>query len=79
MEHTKFENNYDCDCQFLIRIPFLDTQCKIENGKIIVDLYREVFLESDDNWNFRHFFLAKNVFYILCIYGLYPNKNFGVL
>ena len=39
----------------------------------------EVFLESDDNWNFRHFFFAKNGFYILCIYGLYPKKNFGVL
>ena len=45
----------------------------------VLILQMEVFLESDDNWNFRHFFFAKNGFYILCIYGLYPKKNFWVL
>ena len=30
-----------CGCQDVSAIPFLDTQCKIENRKIIIDLYRK--------------------------------------
>ena len=41
MEHTKSENNSDCECKTMSKIPFLDTQCEIENGKIVVDLYRK--------------------------------------
>ena len=41
MEHTKTENNCDCECKPLTKIPFLDTQCQIEEGKMIVDLYRK--------------------------------------
>ena len=38
LEHTKTENNCDCDCKPVTKLPFLDTQCQIEEGKIIVDL-----------------------------------------
>ena len=41
MEHSKTKNNCDCDCKPLTKIPFLDTQCEIEDGKIIVDLYKK--------------------------------------
>ena len=35
-----------CDCEQSEHIPFLDTQCSIQGGKIIVDLYRK---ETDRN------------------------------
>ena len=41
MEHLKPEACDDCDCNISETIPFLDTQSKIENRKVIVDLYRK--------------------------------------
>ena len=49
MQHTSLTNERDedrCDRQALISIPFLDTACSIEKGKIVLDLYRK---ESDRN------------------------------
>ena len=49
MTHTspKSEKTQDkCTCKPLTSIPFLDTQCSIEGGKIEVDLYRK---ETDKN------------------------------
>ena len=35
-----------CDCEQSENIPFLDTQCSIQDSKIIIDLYRK---ETDRN------------------------------
>ena len=43
------ENETDeekCDCQERKSIPFLDTSCSLEKGKIVIDLHRK---ESDRN------------------------------
>ena len=40
------ETQHLCECDQSITLPFLDTSCKIINGKIIVDLYRK---ETDRN------------------------------
>ena len=45
--YNKVLNECDkCDCEQSEHIPFLDTQCSIQGGKIIVDLYRK---ETDRN------------------------------
>ena len=41
MEHTTRDKCDECDCHDVTSIPFLDTQCQIENNKIIVDLYKK--------------------------------------
>ena len=42
MSHTSVNSEIDtCDCEPQDTIPFLDTHCKFENGKIITDLYRK--------------------------------------
>ena len=48
MSHTTPSNvkNPECDCEPTQSLAFLDTLCKIENGKIITDLYRK---ETDRN------------------------------
>ena len=40
MCHTSVNSEIDkCDCEAQDTIQFLDTQCKIANGRIITDLY----------------------------------------
>ena len=48
MSHTTPSNvkTPECDCGPTKSLAFLDTLCKIENGKIITDLYRK---ETDRN------------------------------
>ena len=42
MSHTSgISEDENCDCEVQDTIPFLDTQCKIENGRIETDLYRK--------------------------------------
>ena len=49
MSHTALKNETlenSCPCVAKYSIPFLDTLCTIENGKIVIDLYRK---ETDRN------------------------------
>ena len=49
MSHTTPENNIGnpgCQCKQTDTLAFLDTACKIKNGKIVTDLYRK---ETDRN------------------------------
>ena len=48
MSHTTPPNleNPVCECKPEVSLPFLDTSCKIVNGKIVTDLYRK---ETDRN------------------------------
>ena len=48
MSHTTPPNleSSECKCEATQSLAFLDTLCKIENGKIITDLYRK---ETDRN------------------------------
>ena len=51
MNHTMPENSsllppHQCDCKPDEALPFLDTSCKISNGRIVTDLYRK---ETDRN------------------------------
>ena len=42
MSHTSAKSNTEnCECEVQETIQFLDTQCKIENGRIETDLYRK--------------------------------------
>ena len=48
MSHTTPPSieNPECGCEATHNLAFLDTQCKVENGKIVTDLYRK---ETDRN------------------------------
>ena len=49
MNHTTNEHeepNYRCDCKPTNAIPFLDTMCSIQHGKIDIDLHKK---ETDCN------------------------------
>ena len=49
LQHTSLESEAPedkCSCENKTSIPFLDTSCSIENGKIVIDLYRK---ETDRN------------------------------
>jgi hypothetical protein len=42
MSHTSLKSELEpCECSFKESIPFLDTECKIKEGKIVTDLYRK--------------------------------------
>ena len=44
MEHTTVSDETEeekCECESKSSIQFLDTQCSLENGKIVIDLYRK--------------------------------------
>ena len=50
MQHTSVESEAEedrCDCPTQDWIPFLDTACKIEDGRIQTDLYKKKLIETN--------------------------------